>query len=137
MPRQLNDSSHHHHSSNPFSDDDDEPQGQPAPGNPFEEADQDLEQGQVQVQDLDLDPNPDPEPPKARPRKGVRPVDMSKYLYADKAQEEEELDKYDILITSSTNCRIELDDLSYATLGKSVKMTAASAVQKKGGKNIK
>lgn len=97
VPRQLNDTSYHHHSSNPFSDDDDEPQGQPAPGNPFDEADHDLEQDQDQVQDLDLDPNPYPEPPKARPRKGVRPVDMSKYLYADKAHnEEEELDKYDI-----------------------------------------
>lgn len=94
MPRQSNDSSLHHHTSNPFSDDDDEPQGQSAPGNPFEEADQDLEQDQVQ----DMDPNPDPEPPKARPRKGVRPVDMTKYLYADKARnEEEELDEYDIL----------------------------------------
>lgn len=113
VPRQLNDSSHHHPSSNPFSDDDDEPQGQQVPGNPFEEADQDLEQDQDQVQDLD--PNPDPEPPKARPRKGVRPVDMSKYLYADKAHnEEEELDKYDFLITSLTTCSIELNNLSYA-----------------------
>lgn len=99
MPRQSNDSSHLQHSSNPFSDDDDEPQGQPAPGNPFEEADQDLEQDQVQ----DMDPNPDPEPPKARPRKGVRPVDMSKYLYADKAHnEEEELDEYDSFFSSLT-----------------------------------
>lgn len=92
VPRQLNDSSQHHHSSNPFSEPDDEPQGQPAPGNPFEEADQD--QYQELDLDQDLDPHPDPEPPKARPRKGVRPVDMSKYLYADKAHnEEEELDK--------------------------------------------
>lgn len=75
---------------------DDEPQGQPAPGNPFDEADQD--QYQELDLDQDLDHHPDPEPPKARPRKGVRPVDMSKYLYADKAHnEEEELDKYDIL----------------------------------------
>lgn len=116
MPRQLNDSSHHHHSSNPFSDDDDVPQGQLVPGNPFEEADQDLEQ------DQELDPNPDPQPPKARPRKGVRPVDMSKYLYADKARnEEEELDEYDILITSLTSCRIELNHLIYSILGKCVK----------------
>lgn len=118
MPRLLNDSPHHHHSSNPFSDDDDEPQGQPAPGNPFEEADQDLEQDLEQ----DLDPNPDPEPPKARPRKGVRPVDMSKYLYADKAHdEEEELDEYDILITSLESCRKDLNDLSNPILGKCVK----------------
>ncbi|XP_034065837.1 LOW QUALITY PROTEIN: EH domain-binding protein 1 [Gymnodraco acuticeps] len=66
-----------HDSSNPF-DDPEEPETETAPGNPFEEA------------DPDTDLQPDPEPPKPRQRKGVRPVDMSKYLYADTAREEEE-----------------------------------------------
>ncbi|XP_033956255.1 EH domain-binding protein 1 isoform X3 [Pseudochaenichthys georgianus] len=66
-----------HDSSNPF-DDLEEPETETAPGNPFEEA------------DPDTDLQPDPEPPKPRQRKGVRPVDMSKYLYADTAREEEE-----------------------------------------------
>ncbi|XP_063731413.1 LOW QUALITY PROTEIN: EH domain-binding protein 1 [Eleginops maclovinus] len=66
--------------SNPF-DDPDEPETDTAPGNPFEDA------------DPDTDLQPDPEPPKPRQRKGVRPVDMSKYLYADTAREEEELDE--------------------------------------------
>lgn len=45
-------------------------------------------------QDQDMDLQPDPEPPKPRQRKGVRPVDMSKYLYADTARnEDEELDE--------------------------------------------
>uniref|UniRef100_A0A669CHY8 EH domain binding protein 1 n=1 Tax=Oreochromis niloticus TaxID=8128 RepID=A0A669CHY8_ORENI len=54
---------------------------QACPGNPFDEPDQ------------DTDTQPDPEPPKPRQRKGVRPVDMSKYLYADTSHNEEELDK--------------------------------------------
>ncbi|XP_071335937.1 EH domain-binding protein 1 isoform X2 [Trachinotus anak] len=67
-------------SSNPFNEPD-EPDAH-TPGNPFEEPDQ------------DTDPQPDPEPPKPRQRKGVRPVDMSKYLYADTSHnEEEELDE--------------------------------------------
>ena len=66
-----------HDSSNPF-DDPEEPETETAPGNPFEEA------------DPDTDLQPDPEPPKPRQRKGVRPVDMSKYLYADTARDEEE-----------------------------------------------
>lgn len=66
-----------HDSSNPF-DDPEEPETETAPGNPFEEA------------DPDTDLQPEPEPPKPRQRKGVRPVDMSKYLYADTAREEEE-----------------------------------------------
>uniref|UniRef100_A0AAQ5YKH4 EH domain binding protein 1 n=1 Tax=Amphiprion ocellaris TaxID=80972 RepID=A0AAQ5YKH4_AMPOC len=53
---------------NPFSDSDEEGMSTDAPpGNPFDEQDS----------------QPDPEPPKPRQRKGVRPVDMSKYLYAD------------------------------------------------------
>uniref|UniRef100_A0A673C316 EH domain binding protein 1 n=1 Tax=Sphaeramia orbicularis TaxID=375764 RepID=A0A673C316_9TELE len=67
-------------SSNPFNDPD-EAEADMAPGNPFDDPDQ------------EMDPQPDPEPPKPRQRKGVRPVDMSKYLYADTSHnEEDELD---------------------------------------------
>uniref|UniRef100_H3CWU6 EH domain binding protein 1 n=2 Tax=Tetraodon nigroviridis TaxID=99883 RepID=H3CWU6_TETNG len=77
--RQL-DPSNDHDSSNPFNEPD-EPELQ-TPGNPFDEPDQ------------DTDLQPDPEPPKPRQRKGVRPVDMSKYLYADNVHnEDEELDE--------------------------------------------
>lgn len=74
------DARYDHDSSNPFHEPD-EPEPQ-TPGNPFDEPDQ------------DTDAQPDPEPPKPRQRKGVRPVDMSKYLYADNAHnEDEELDE--------------------------------------------
>lgn len=77
--RQL-DSCYDHDSSNPFNEPD-EPDPQ-TPGNPFDEPDQ------------DTDLQPDPEPPKPRQRKGLRPVDMSKYLYADNVHnEDEELDE--------------------------------------------
>ncbi|KAM9365314.1 EH domain-binding protein 1 isoform 3-T3 [Pholidichthys leucotaenia] len=77
--QQVNDDSYYDHDSlNPFNEPD-EPEG--PPGNPFEEADQETET------------QPDPEPPKPRQRKGVRPVDMSKYLYADTSHNEEELDE--------------------------------------------
>ncbi|XP_060943240.1 EH domain-binding protein 1 [Limanda limanda] len=80
-----------HDSSNPFSEPD-ELETHTSPGNPFEDQDQDLDP--EQDQDQDIDPLPDPEPPKPRQRKGVRPVDMSKYLYADTSRtEEEELDE--------------------------------------------
>uniref|UniRef100_A0A3Q0S1Q3 EH domain binding protein 1 n=1 Tax=Amphilophus citrinellus TaxID=61819 RepID=A0A3Q0S1Q3_AMPCI len=80
-PRADDDSFYDHNSSNPFNEPD-EPETQTCPGNPFDEPDQDAE------------PRPDPEPPKPRQRKGVRPVDMSKYLYADTTHnEDEELDK--------------------------------------------
>uniref|UniRef100_A0A8C4FGM5 EH domain binding protein 1 n=1 Tax=Dicentrarchus labrax TaxID=13489 RepID=A0A8C4FGM5_DICLA len=70
-----------HDSSNPFNEPD-EPGTQTPPGNPFDEPEQ------------DTDLQPDPEPPKPRQRKGVRPVDMSKYLYADTSHnEDEELDE--------------------------------------------
>ncbi|XP_041645367.1 EH domain-binding protein 1 isoform X5 [Cheilinus undulatus] len=70
-----------HDSSNPFNEPD-EPETETIPGNPFDEPEQ------------DIDLQPDPEPPKPRQRKGVRPVDMSKYLYADTAPtEDEELDE--------------------------------------------
>lgn len=76
------DSFYDHESSNPF-DEPDEPGTQTPPGNPFDEPDQDA-----------ADLQPDPEPPKPRQRKGVRPVDMSKYLYADTTpNEDEELDE--------------------------------------------
>ena len=82
-----------HDSSNPFSEPD-ELQTHTSPGNPFEEPDQDQDQDHEQDQDQDIDPQPDPEPPKPRQRKGVRPVDMSKYLYADTSRyEEDDLDE--------------------------------------------
>ncbi|XP_049927666.1 EH domain-binding protein 1 isoform X5 [Epinephelus moara] len=75
------DSFYDHDASNPFNDPD-EPETELVPGNPFEEP------------DPDMDLQSDPEPPKPRQRKGVRPVDMSKYLYADTTRnEEEELDE--------------------------------------------
>ncbi|XP_067369213.1 EH domain-binding protein 1 isoform X2 [Channa argus] len=75
------DSFYVHDSSNPFNEPD-APETQTSPGNPFEEPDHDIE------------PPTDQDPPKPRPRKGVRPVDMSKYLYADTSHnEEEELDE--------------------------------------------
>ncbi|XP_039477673.1 EH domain-binding protein 1 isoform X4 [Oreochromis aureus] len=81
LRQRADDSSFYDHdSSNPFNEPD-EPETQACPGNPFDEPDQ------------DTDPQPDPEPPKPRQRKGVRPVDMSKYLYADTSHNEEELDK--------------------------------------------
>ncbi|XP_061692560.1 EH domain-binding protein 1 isoform X2 [Syngnathoides biaculeatus] len=71
-----------YNASNPFDEPTEEP-GEPTPGNPFEEPEQD-----------GADAKPEPEPPKARPRKGVRPVDMSKYLYAHVGQnDDEELDE--------------------------------------------
>ncbi|XP_053188856.1 EH domain-binding protein 1 isoform X1 [Scomber japonicus] len=75
------DSFYDHESSNPF-DEPDEQESHTSLGNPFDEPDQDTE------------PRPEPEPPKPRQRIGVRPVDMSKYLYADTTHnEEEELDE--------------------------------------------
>ncbi|XP_019116443.1 EH domain-binding protein 1 isoform X8 [Larimichthys crocea] len=75
------DSFYDHDSSNPFNEPD-EPGTQTPPGNPFDDPEQ------------DVDLQPDPEPPKPRQRKGVRPVDMSKYLYADTTpNEDEELDE--------------------------------------------
>ncbi|XP_075960269.1 EH domain-binding protein 1 isoform X7 [Anarhichas minor] len=71
-----------HDTSNPFDEPDEAGTETPPPGNPFDEPDR------------DADLQPDPEPPKPRQRKGVRPVDMSKYLYANTSHnEEEELDE--------------------------------------------
>ncbi|KAM3606713.1 uncharacterized protein V6R79_021863 [Siganus canaliculatus] len=79
--RVEDDSFYDHDLSNPFNEPD-EPETETSPGNPFDDPDQ------------DADHQPDPEPPKPRQRKGVRPVDMSKYLYADTApNEDEELDE--------------------------------------------
>uniref|UniRef100_A0A1A8KHL9 EH domain binding protein 1 n=2 Tax=Nothobranchius kuhntae TaxID=321403 RepID=A0A1A8KHL9_NOTKU len=71
------DSFYDHDSSNPF-EEPDEPDGRSPPGNPFDEPNQDTGQ------------QPDTENPKAKHTKGVRPVDMTKYLYADTSQNEEE-----------------------------------------------
>lgn len=75
------DSFYDHDSSNPFGEPDG-PESRSPPGNPFEEPDQDMELQQ------------EPEPPRLKQKKGVRPVDMSKYLYADTSRnEEDELDE--------------------------------------------
>uniref|UniRef100_A0A3P9QBU0 EH domain binding protein 1 n=1 Tax=Poecilia reticulata TaxID=8081 RepID=A0A3P9QBU0_POERE len=75
------DYSYDHDSSNPFGEPDGLETGS-APGNPFDEPDQDPEL------------QPDPEPPRTKQKKGVRPVDMSKYLYADTSHnDEDELDE--------------------------------------------
>ncbi|XP_061915482.1 EH domain-binding protein 1 isoform X6 [Entelurus aequoreus] len=68
--QRIDDSFYVNDSSNPFIEHEE------SPGNPFDEPEP--------AADLQ------PEPPKPRPRKGARPVDMSKYLYADVAQNEED-----------------------------------------------
>ncbi|XP_051936113.1 EH domain-binding protein 1 isoform X3 [Hippocampus zosterae] len=71
-----------YNASNPFDEATEEPHDV-TPRNPFEEPEPD-----------ETSPHPVPEPPKARPRKGLRPVDMNKYLYAHAGQnDEEELDE--------------------------------------------
>ncbi|MED6273158.1 hypothetical protein CHARACLAT_003833, partial [Characodon lateralis] len=80
-PRVDQDSFYDYDDSNPFSEPDGSETRSP-PGNPFDEPDQDTEL------------QPDPEPPGPKQTKGVRPVDMSKYLYADTPHnEEDELDE--------------------------------------------
>lgn len=75
------DSFYDHDSSNPFSESDG-PESRSPPGNPFDEPDQDMELQQ------------ESEPQRPKQMKGVRPVDMSKYLYADTSRnEEDELDE--------------------------------------------
>uniref|UniRef100_A0A1A7WJZ8 EH domain binding protein 1 n=1 Tax=Iconisemion striatum TaxID=60296 RepID=A0A1A7WJZ8_9TELE len=71
------DSFYDHDASNPF-EELGEPDGRSPPGNPFDEPNQHTDQ------------QPDLEHPKAKQTKGVRPVDMTKYLYADTSQNEEE-----------------------------------------------
>uniref|UniRef100_A0A3Q4H0D0 EH domain binding protein 1 n=1 Tax=Neolamprologus brichardi TaxID=32507 RepID=A0A3Q4H0D0_NEOBR len=94
--RADNSSFYDHDSSNPFNEPD-EPETQACPGNPFDEPDQ------------DTDPQPDLEPPKPRQRKGVRPVDMSKYLYADTSHNEEELDKSNPFYEPRTSSPVQQD----------------------------
>uniref|UniRef100_A0A3B4FK26 EH domain binding protein 1 n=1 Tax=Pundamilia nyererei TaxID=303518 RepID=A0A3B4FK26_9CICH len=97
LRQRADDSSFYDHdSSNPFNEPD-EPETQACPGNPFDEPDQ------------DRDPQPDPEPPKPRQRKGVRPVDMSKYLYADTSHNEEELDKSNPFYEPRTSSPVQQD----------------------------
>ncbi|XP_005922501.1 EH domain-binding protein 1 isoform X5 [Haplochromis burtoni] len=97
LRQRADDSSFYDHDdSNPFNEPD-EPETQACPGNPFDEPDQ------------DTDPQPDPEPPKPRQRKGVRPVDMSKYLYADTSHNEEELDKSNPFYEPRTSSPVQQD----------------------------
>ncbi|CAM4646589.1 unnamed protein product [Leuciscus chuanchicus] len=68
------------------------------PSNPFDETDTDLDPSQYGNPFDEAEPEPEPQPkispPRSSKRKNVRPVDMSKYLYANTARtEEEELDE--------------------------------------------
>uniref|UniRef100_A0A671L9L3 EH domain binding protein 1 n=1 Tax=Sinocyclocheilus anshuiensis TaxID=1608454 RepID=A0A671L9L3_9TELE len=87
---------------NPFGDpdeDDQEPvfdQNISYPSNPFDEAETDMDSSQ-HGNPFD-EPEPEPQPkvssPRSSKRKNIRPVDMSKYLYANTTRtEEEELDE--------------------------------------------
>uniref|UniRef100_A0A9J8ALR5 EH domain binding protein 1 n=1 Tax=Cyprinus carpio carpio TaxID=630221 RepID=A0A9J8ALR5_CYPCA len=91
---------------NPFSDpdeDDQEPvfdQNTTYPSNPFDEPDTDMDSSQQGNPFDEPEPEPEPEPqpkvspPRSSKRKNIRPVDMSKYLYANTTRtEEEELDE--------------------------------------------
>lgn len=118
----VDDPSHLEHTNhfNPFGDPDDGDTGPPSltlrqdpvayyvqeSSNPFDEDEVNphshTEYNPFDDQDPDLVPDPDPqgpqvqqpEAPKPRGRKGVRPVDMSKYLYADtNAPPEDQLDE--------------------------------------------
>ena len=69
------------------------------PFNPFDEPELEQESDPQYTNPFD-EPDPEPEPqvestpPRGSARKAVRPVDMSKYLYADNSKtEEEELDE--------------------------------------------
>lgn len=69
------------------------------PSNPFEETDTDPDPSQYGNPFDEAEPEPEPQPqprispPRSSKRKNVRPVDMSKYLYANTSRtEEEELD---------------------------------------------
>ncbi|XP_050989082.1 EH domain-binding protein 1 isoform X3 [Labeo rohita] len=64
--------------------------------NPFDEADVDMDSSQHGNPFDEPEPEPQPKasPPRSSKRKNVRPVDMSKYLYANTTRtEEEELDE--------------------------------------------
>ncbi|XP_052476235.1 EH domain-binding protein 1 isoform X6 [Carassius gibelio] len=67
------------------------------PSNPFDEVDTDVDSSQHgnPFDEPEPEPQPQPEvsPPRSSKRKNIRPVDMSKYLYANTTRtEEEELD---------------------------------------------
>uniref|UniRef100_A0A8C1XJQ9 EH domain binding protein 1 n=1 Tax=Cyprinus carpio TaxID=7962 RepID=A0A8C1XJQ9_CYPCA len=64
--------------------------------NPFDEADTEIDSSQLGNPFDEPEPEPQPKvsPPRSNKRKNVRPVDMSKYLYANTTKtEEEELDE--------------------------------------------
>ncbi len=66
------------------------------PSNPFDEADTEMDSSQHGNPFDEPEPEPQPKvsPPRSSKRKNVRPVDMSKYLYANTTKtEEEELDE--------------------------------------------
>lgn len=68
------------------------------PSNPFDETDTDPDPSQYGNPFDEAEPEPEPQPkissPRSNKRKNVRPVDMSKYLYANTARtEEEDLDE--------------------------------------------
>uniref|UniRef100_A0A672KV65 EH domain binding protein 1 n=1 Tax=Sinocyclocheilus grahami TaxID=75366 RepID=A0A672KV65_SINGR len=66
------------------------------PSNPFDEADIEMDSPQHGNPFDEPEPEPQPKvsPPRSSKRKNVRPVDMSKYLYANTTKtEEEELDE--------------------------------------------
>ncbi|KAK7142401.1 hypothetical protein R3I94_011924 [Phoxinus phoxinus] len=68
------------------------------PSNPFDETDTDGDPSKYGNPFDEAEPEPEPQPkispPRSSKRKNVRPVDMSKYLYANTARtEEEELDE--------------------------------------------
>ncbi len=67
------------------------------PSNPFDEADTEMDSSQHGNPFDEPEPEPQPKvsPPRSSKRKNVRPVDMSKYLYANTTKtEEEELDEW-------------------------------------------
>lgn len=68
------------------------------PSNPFDETDTDPDPSQYGNPFDEPEPEPEPQPkispPRSSKRKNVRPVDMSKYLYANTTRtEEDELDE--------------------------------------------
>ncbi|XP_041922130.1 LOW QUALITY PROTEIN: EH domain-binding protein 1 [Alosa sapidissima] len=70
----------------------------PDPNNPFNDPEPELQGGGNPFEDPDAEPEQEPQPQQSPPRpskrKNVRPVDMSKYLYADTSKaDEDELDE--------------------------------------------
>ncbi|XP_056623228.1 EH domain-binding protein 1 isoform X3 [Triplophysa dalaica] len=91
--------------SNPFDEPDPDPDTQY--GNPFDEP----------------EPQPKMSPPRSSKRKNIRPVDMSKYLYADIARTEEELDESNPFYEPTSSSAATSDHES-STLEKSTKRQA-------------